>query len=215
MDKKVNKKELIKQCFELLTHCTSNMFVVPRGHDEIPDQVTAKNDIDILLVGKYSLKPIAEYFQKNGFKLHIDQHRYMYGAEPHIQFTHDEWDVKLDMVTGLYYRSIVDKMLWMPVNKEVFESMIRNRVYCKNEIWKFRPAFEDELVHIVCHCIFDKRKTPEKYVKRINELLPIIDESKVNYLLEKAFYKASDIVFETMKTNPENLHNAYITFTEY
>ena len=191
------------------------MFVVPRGHDEIPDQVTSKNDIDIVLVGNVSLNAISSKFQESGFKLHIDQHRYMYGAEPHIQFTHDAADLKLDMVTGLYYRSVVDNMLWMPVNKEVYKSMIRNRVYEKDKIWKFRPAFEDELVHIVCHCIFDKRKTPEKYVKRINELLPIIDETKVNYLLERAFYKASDVVFENMKTNPENLHNAYITFTEY
>ena len=67
----MNKEQFIKECFELLTHCTSNMFVVPRGHNEIPNEVTAKNDIDIVLAGKYSLKPVAEYFQKNGFKLLI------------------------------------------------------------------------------------------------------------------------------------------------
>ena len=191
------------------------MFVVMRGHDEIPNDITVKNDIDILLAGQHSLQILANELQRNGFKMHVDQHRYMYGAEPHIQFTHEANDIKLDMVTGLYYRSVVDKMLWMPVNKEVYQSMFRNRVYCKDEIWKFRPAYEDELVHIVCHCIFDKRNTPDKYIKRINELLPLVDESKVNYLLERAFYKASDVVFETMKNNPENLHNAYITFTEY
>ena len=211
----MNKYENIKSIFEILTHCTSNMFVVMRGHDEIPNDITVKNDIDILLAGQHSLPLISKELQNNGFKMHVDQHRYMYGAEPHIQFMHEGIDIKLDMVTGLYYRSVVDKMLWMPVNKEVYQSMFRNRVYCKDEIWKFRPAYEDELVHIVCHCIFDKRNTPDKYVKRINELLPLIDESKVNYLLERAFYKASDVVFETMKNNPENLHNAYITFTEY
>lgn len=211
----MNKESFIKQCFESLVHCTSNMFVTLRGHDEIPNDITVKNDIDVLLCGQISVNAINQQFQQMGFKVHVDQHRYMYGAEPHIQFMHEQMDVKFDFVTGLYYRSVADKMLWIPVNKEVFKSMMRNRVYENDSLYRFRPAYEDELVHIVCHCIFDKRETPQKYIDRIKELIPLIDESKVKYLMNRAFYAASDKVFDTMKTAPENLHNAYISFTEY
>ena len=63
----MNKYENIKSIFEILTHCTSNMFVVMRGHDEIPNDITVKNDIDILLAGQHSLPLISKELQNNGW----------------------------------------------------------------------------------------------------------------------------------------------------
>lgn len=211
----MNKRQFIKQCYEIIIHCTGNMFVTLRGHDEIPNDISIKNDIDILLCGRFGLDTLNQQLQGIGFQVYVDQHRYIYGAEPHIQFFHNKMDVKLDFVTGLYYRSVADKMVWATVNKEVFQSMIRNRVYDTNSLWRFRPAYEDELVHIICHCIFDKRKTSDKYVSRINELLSLVDKDKVKYLLSCVFYAASDKVFETMSLAPEKMYETYISFMEY
>ena len=123
-------------------------------------------------------------------------------------------DVKFDIVTGLYYRSINDKMLWIPINKEVQKSMIANKIDV-DEIWRSQPSSEDELIHLLCHCIFDKRKVSQKYIDRINYLLKNINEDKVKYLMERAFYASWESVYNKMKTNPSKLYEEYVEYTNY
>ena len=48
-----------------------------------------------------------------------------------------------------------------------------------DEIWKFQPSPEDELVHLCCHAIFDKRLVKESYSKRIDELFKQAYSGKV------------------------------------
>ena len=210
----MNKSELISKGFEIIQHCTCNQFVTLRGFDEIPNQISVNNDIDVMVCGSHVIPYINEEFKKGGFIMHVDDHSYMYGAEPHYQFVNTTHDVKFDIVTGLYYRSSNDKMLWIPINKEVQKSMIVNKVKV-DEIWKRQPAPEDELVHIICHCIFDKRKVSQKYINRIQFLLTVIDEEKVKLLMERALYASWEKVYDTMKTNPVEIYNAYVSYTKY
>lgn len=210
----LNKKELIKNCFNIIQQVTNKQFVTLRGFDEIPDQISVNNDIDIMVCGSHIIPFLDQTFKNLGFTLYVDNHSYMYGAEPHYQFVNNKLDVKLDIVTGLYYRSINDKMLWIPINKEVQKSMIANKINVE-EMWKSQPSPEDELVHIVCHCIFDKRKTTQKYIDRIKFLLTIINEDKVKYLMERAFYASWTSVYNLLKTDPTNLYKEYIQYTNY
>ena len=210
----MTKQELVKTCFDVIHQTTNGQFVTLRGFDEIPDQITAKNDVDIMVCGSHVIPFLDAQFKKLGFTLFVDNHKYMYGAEPHYQFVNNKADVKLDIVTGLYYRSSNDKMLWIPINKEVQRSMISNKVNV-DEMWKIQPSPEDELVHIICHCIFDKRKTSQKYIDRIDILLKNIDDDVLKQLLERAFYASWETVYNVMKTDPSNLYNKYIQYTNY
>ena len=85
-----------------------------------------------------------------------------------------------------------------------------------NNVWKFQPSPEDELVHLCCHAVFDKRLVKESYAKRIDELFSSCDEKKLKWLLERAFYKVSNNIFEDIKNNRTNeIYNTYISFIDY
>ena len=144
----------------------------------------------------------------------VDNHTYLYGAEPHYQFVNYGADVKCDIVTGLYYRSTSDPMIWIPINSEVQKSMMVNKISV-DKMWMKQPSPEDELIHILCHCIFDKREVSKKYVNRIGELLDVVDDDTVKTLMERAFYLSWEKVFDTMKSNPLKLYKEYITYVDY
>ena len=83
-------------------------------------------------------------------------------------------------------------------------------------VWKYQPSAEDELVHLCCHAIFDKRLVKESYAKRIDYLFKDCDEEKVKWLLDKAFYKVSGTIFKNIKNNKTTeIYNSYISFIDY
>ena len=84
-----------------------------------------------------------------------------------------------------------------------------------DKMWMKQPSPEDELIHILCHCIFDKREVSKKYVNRIGELLDVVDDDTVKTLMERAFYLSWEKVFDTMKSNPLKLYKEYITYVDY
>ena len=105
-------------------------------------------------------------------------------------------------------------MLWIPVNSEVQKSMIVNKVKV-DDIWIYQSSTEDELVHIVCHCIFDKRNTSPKYIERIKHLLEISDENKVKPLMKRAFYSSWEHIYEVMQENPSKMFEEYVSYVNY
>ena len=95
------------------------------------------------------------------------------------------------------------------------QSMMKNKVKVDG-VWKYQPSAEDELVHLCCHAIFDKRLVKESYAKRIDELFGNCDEEKLKWLLERAFYKVSNNIFEDIKNNrTSEIYNSYISFIDY
>ena len=210
----MTKSDFIKQCFDAIDQITIGQFVTLRGFDEIPDQVAVNNDIDIMVCGSHVIEPLNHHFSQMGFTLNVDNHTYLYGAEPHFQFINHQMDTKFDIVTGLYYRSMNDKMTWIPINKEVEKSMMINKVKVE-EMWKKQPSVEDELVHILCHCIFDKRDMKEKYISRIHYLFDKSEKTKLKTLLEKAFYSFSEKIYDNMIENTRELSNLYLTYNTY
>ena len=105
--------------------------------------------------------------------------------------------------------------MFVKINDELTESMVKDKVKV-NDVWRWQPAVEDELVHLCCHAIFDKRLVKESYAKRIDYLFKDCEEEKVKWLLDKAFYKVSDTIFENIKNNKTTeIYNSYISFTDY
>ena len=208
----MNKIELINHTFDVISKLTNDNFVTIRNFHHIPEESSVENDIDVLIPSEY-INNLTEELIKVGYRTQVDNLRYLYGAEPHIHYMTDE--VHFDIVTGLYYRSSNDLNTFVRTNNELNESMMKSKVKVDG-VWKYQPSAEDELVHLCCHAIFDKRLVKESYSKRIDELFNLCDEEKLKWLLEKAFYKVSNNIFEDIKNNRTNeIYNSYVSFIDY
>ena len=208
----MNKIELINHTFDVISKLTGDDFVTIRNFHHIPEESSVENDIDILIPSKY-INNLTEELSKVGYRTQVDNLRYLYGAEPHIHYMTDE--VHFDIVTGLYYRSSNDLNTFVKTNNELNESIMKSKVKV-NGVWKYQPSAEDELVHLCCHAIFDKRLVKESYSKRTDELFGDCDEEKLKWLLERAFYKVSNNIFEDIKNNrTSEIYNSYISFIDY
>ena len=208
----MNKIELIKQTFEKISNITDDNFVTIRNFHHIPEESSIENDIDVLIPSKY-IDDLTKELNVMGYNTQIDNLQYLYGAEPHIHYMGN--GVHFDIVTGLYYRSSNDLNMFVKINDELTESMMDDKVKV-NDIWKWQPAPEDELVHLCCHAIFDKRLVKESYAKRIDYLFKDCDETKIKWLLEKSFFKVSDTIFDNIKNNKTNeIYKSYISFIDY
>jgi len=208
----MNKIELINHTFDVISKLTDDNFVTIRNFHHIPEESSVENDIDVLIPSEY-INNLTEELVKVGYRTQIDNLRYLYGAEPHIHYMTNE--LHFDIVTGLYYRSSNDLNTFVKINNELTDSMIKNKVKV-NGVWKYQPSAEDELVHLCCHAIFDKRLVKESYAKRIDELFNDCDEEKLKWLLERAFYKVSNNIFEDIKNNrTSEIYSSYISFIDY
>ena len=208
----MNKIELINHTFDVISKVTNDNFVTIRNFHHIPEKSSIENDIDVLVPSEY-INSLTEKLSKVNYRVQIDNLRYLYGAEPHIHYMTN--DVHFDIVTGLYYRSSNDLNTFVSANIELNESMMGSKVKVDG-VWKYQPSAEDELVHLCCHAIFDKRLVKESYAKRIDYLFKDCDEEKVKWLLDKAFYKVSGTIFKNIKNNKKTeIYNSYISFIDY
>ena len=208
----MNKIELINYTFDVISKLTDDNFVTIRNFHHIPEESSVENDIDVLIPSEY-INNLTEELVKVGYRTQVDNLRYLYGAEPHIHYMTNE--LHFDIVTGLYYRSSNDLNTFVKINNELTDSMMKNKVKV-NGVWRYQPSAEDELVHLCCHAIFDKRLVKESYSKRIDELFGDCDEEKLKWLLERAFYKVSNNIFEDIKNNrTSEIYNSYISFIDY
>ena len=208
----MNKIELINNTFDVISKLTDDNFVTIRNFHHIPEESSVENDIDVLIPSEY-INNLTEELVKVGYRTQVDNLRYLYGAEPHIHYMTNE--LHFDIVTGLYYRSSNDLNTFVKINNELTDSMMKNKVKV-NGVWRYQPSAEDELVHLCCHAIFDKRLVKESYSKRIDELFSDCDEEKLKWLLERAFYKVSNNIFEDIKNNrTSEIYNSYISFIDY
>ena len=209
----MNREKLINSTFKSIEKITNGNFTTLRNFDFIPEQSSIENDIDVLVPNKY-ISDLVENCKDNYF-IYQDQNPCLYGAEPHIHFKNEELDVHFDIVTGLYYRSSNDSNLFIKVNDELEKSMLEHKTLV-DDVWLSQPSSEDELVHLACHCIFDKKKVTKRYEDRMNYLFKDCQEEKLNKLLEIAFYKTSNTIFESLSIgNSSKIYENYISFTDY
>lgn len=208
----MNKTKLIEYTFDKISELTNNNFVTIRNFNDIPEESSVENDIDVLVPSEY-INSLTEELSKVGYRTQVDNLKYLYEAEPHIHYITNE--VHFDVVTGLYYRSSNDLNIFVKINDELTESMMKNKVKVEN-VWKYQPSPEDELVHLCCHAIFDKRLVKESYANRIDNLFGECDETKLKWLLERAFFKVSENIFKDIKNNKTTeIYKSYISFINY
>jgi len=209
------KSELVIKLFDTLDAQGVN-FITLRGFNLIPDQVSQEQDVD-LLIHPDSIKLATQLFENHGFSAtSIDPKDtvYMYGTHPSIFFVYKSLDIAFHVVEELAYKSL-HKCEMVPLDKELQESIFENKRRV-DEIWKYMPSYEDELLMLLCRCIYDKRTVPENYKDRIEELAGKTDTEKLLEHYNSVFIKSTPMLLSTVaKGETEYIFERYITFSNY
>ena len=153
-----------------------------------------------IIIENFKEKNLKKYLISESFDCRVDNFNYLYGAKPHYHFTNKKLDLHLDIVEGSYFCSLDSFETFVPLDDELQESFFHNRLKV-NKIWLYQPSKEDELLHLVCHCLFDKRKFKKKHIERIMEIKNQIDLGLFKKMLTICFKKADKKIYELLENN--------------
>lgn len=127
-------------------------------------------------------------------------------------------DLVVDIKIHLSYESPMNGRRYR-VDPFVEKSLLLNREPRSNY---FVPAPEDELAHLIPHCVYDKGgEFPTYYIDRCKELLDEVladenREERFQELLDRIFFAASSLVFDSVREERfQTLFNELKTFDEY
>jgi hypothetical protein len=189
-------------------------FMVLRGFDKIPDQCSIQEDIDGIILDE-DYDRFVVYMKGLGYAIHFDSENLIYGAKSHIHCVNTGADVHFDIVSGLFYCSTEDSNTFVGGHTELEESLWANKVEVPS-CWKWNPSVEDQLTHLVCHCIFDTRSVPPKYRHVIKNMYAFSDTDRVLKLFTYAFGKAAKHLMDVIwRGQAHTLFAEYKAFKDY
>ncbi|SVA57034.1 uncharacterized protein METZ01_LOCUS109888 [marine metagenome] len=205
--------QYLNQTLNILQDIEIN-FMMLRGFDEY-EQCSKDNDIDILIHPKDIDKAQAELIDTLGYRVVIQNSQMLYDAKPKRHFYQDKYDLHLDVVEGLYYCSMNDKNLFVPIAEPLQKTIWEDKVKVERP-WHFQPSNEDLLVHLCCHCLFDKGKIPKKYISQIRLLYEECNTKLLRTKMEWAFYKMGLPMLDVIGSgNITDLPRAYTQSASY
>lgn len=192
-------------------------YIVLRNHAVIPAGITVDNDMDVL-VRKKDKEKLRKTMRVLHFSHAIDskyENSYFYGTLPHEHFFDYKKNIHIDVVFQLAYRS-PNRGEWIPAHKEIQQSMWDNRINDNSFVGLWKPSPLDELLHIIAHCIFDKKKVATTYEKRIYDLFAQVDHTTLRQLLPHLFFNFSDdLIMYIQKKQLTGIFHNYISFRKY
>lgn len=212
----MEKSEFLKNIFSEFDNSEIE-FVVLRKHVLIPDETSVDEDIDVFSEprNRLKIKRILKERKCEHYTDNLVNNSYLYGAFPHEHYIFKDQDVHIDVVHSLAYRSL-NQQEWIPVSKKMQLSLIENRIKEPDSVWLYRPSPVDELMHIICHCLLDKKQVKEYYAIRIKELIKEVDLSLLEEILGEVFFKfAPPLVRSLQNGTLENLYSEYLEYSEY
>ena len=206
---------ILKKIFEKFEY-EKIKFVVLRNHEEIPERLSLDNDLDLLIEHK-NISSIKKILLRNNFKHKrklLDTDTYLYKSKPHIHFYDYKNKIHLDIVNNLSYRS-PNNNEWISVHEKIQKSLWKNLIKT-NELWLYKPSNKDLLLHIICHCIFDKKNINYKYQAKIKYLFRNCDTVEIKDLLGLVFFKFTDKLISMINNNNmEVIVKEYFAFSDY
>lgn len=214
---KTIKSQLVTKIFNELDSMGVD-YVTLRGFELIPDKISIKRDVD-LLVHPDSVSAANKIFIDNGFVIIQTPGEpantiYLYDAVPSIFFIHNTLDIAFHLVQELSYRSL-NKGEIVPVDKELQTSIFENKRYV-DEIWKYAPSFEDEMLMLICRCIYDKKTVSLPYKAKIEKLFGVISPEKLHKYCKLVFQKFTFLLLSLVENKKtEYIVEKYNTFCDY
>lgn len=212
----IDRKEILNM-FSMLNKNNISYVLLRNIDKELPDNLRENKDIDIL-VKREDKSKFQKVLYNNGYKKRI--HPWDFGNNFLFLYAMDKLEfyakekVNLDICYQLCCRSINAKE-WMPVDQLINNSVWENKRYNKQYGW-YELSYEDELIHLLTRCIFDKGEFSLGYRKRILELMEKVSMDDEYERLNVVFFKFSHKLIELIrKCEFDKIVDEYMTFTEY
>lgn len=208
----------ITDFFEILEQ-SNIQYLLPRNiNNEIPEALPIDKDIDILIFPSDKGR-CNEALLNAGWKL--GKHPWDFGSNFKFLYSMDSfrWYTKdslhIDVSYQLCCRS-PNQGEWVPLDQEIQDSAWGNRLVDTNSPWKWSLCVEDELVHLLTRCVFDKKDFNVGYTERIEELVDIVDFVEVESRLKHVFFMFSSTMISLVKSGSySDIIESYFSFSDY
>ncbi len=214
---KINEEEVL-DLFKLLNENLVDYIILRDVNKELPANLDCGKDIDLLINRSHKEKIITTLLKNKWEECWHpwdfgNNFIFLYAMDPFLMFKKN--NIHVDLAFQLSCRSLNNKE-WFPLDKSIQESCFSNKRIIENSDLKYRLSYEDEFIHLLTRCIFDKNQFDEFYIKRLDELKNKIDLNNVIEKLEKVFFKFSyNLVDLIKKSDYKNIYWNYITFVNY
>ena len=182
---------------------------------ELPSNLPTTKDIDII-VAEDSLIKFEESLFKKGWERIIHPYvsiPFLYAMKP-FRFYNKE-GLHVDVCCQLACRSL-NEGEWFPLDAHIQDELWKNKIKSLNQPWLYQLSHEDELIHLITRCVFDKKKFPGGYISRIDELMGAVNVVNITYKLSLIFFKFTNTLLELIREKQyNNIYQTYLQFKEY
>jgi len=184
-------------------------------NNELPQKLSTNKDIDII-VNENDIDLFHKTLIKNGWKqIEHPYHRipFLYGMTP-FKF-YDKGGLHIDVCCQLSCRSL-NNGEWFPLDMKIQSELWERKIYTPEAPWKYRLSYEDEFLHLITRCIFDKKKFTEVYIDEMQYLYPKCDEPILFDKFNAVFFKFSAKLLELLKCGLfDEIILSHLQFKEY
>ena len=205
----------INDLFELINKLKINYILLRNIGNEIPKKLPINKDID-LLVKEEDANRFDKLLIENGWKRKrhpLGHFPFLYGLKPFKFYYKD--GIHLDICYQLACRSL-NNGEWFPLDMIIQKDLWLNKIQIKNKSWEYKLSKEDEFLHLITRCVFDKKHFNSGYIERIEELIEVINTKSVLDKFEVVFFKFSQtLLIKLQERKYETIINNYLQFREY
>lgn len=212
----VNSSDILR-IFEMLNNNKVKYVLLRNINNELPNNFKANKDIDIL-VHPSSKEKLHNLLKNNGWKKikhPLDNGLdfiFLYNMDKFEMFTKN--NINLDICYQLSCRSL-NRREWIPIDQKINDSVWINRKINNIYNW-YEMSDEDQLIHLLTRCVFDKKKFEDGYVNEIDRLLGFTKIDNIKQKLELIFFKFTPYLLDLLKSHKyELIIKNYIQFKDY
>ena len=212
----VNPKSII-DIFNKLNAASLDYILIRNINTELPDNLRIGKDIDLLIHYNERSKFI-DFLIEKGFKNIRHPHCnniFLYGVNK-FEFFINKDNVLLDLNYQLACRSL-NAGEWIPLDRKIQNSVWENKKINKIDKFTYYSLdMEDEFVALATRSVFDKKEFQKGYIKRIDELINVVDVNDVIAKFQLIFFKFTPALLNMLKKRQyEMILDRYISFSEY
>lgn len=205
----------IIEFFSLINNNKIEYILLRNLDNELPSKLPKTKDIDII-VKETCLNSFDSLLLENSWeqiKHPFSNIPFLYSMKPFRFYNKD--GLHIDVCCQLSCRSM-NKGEWFPLHMKIQEELWKNKITTNDMPWKYRLAYEDEYVHLMTRCIFDKKRFSRGYIERINYLISVAKLDTIKAKLELVFYKFTETLLELVKSEQyDKIYEKYFQFKEY
>lgn len=210
--------EKILSLFESLNTSSINYRLLRNIDNELPNNYYANKDIDVIVhpdsIGELRRFARDQKWRRlvHPFDIYASNTKFLYAMDPFHFYIKDE--IKIDVCFQLACRS-TNQGEWMPLDQEINRSVWESSYYCNENNW-YMLGCEDEIIHLLTRCIFDKKTVTDGYKKRIFALFEASDHNLVLKKMAVVFFKFTESLYNSVLSGQiDSIHSDYIQFKAY